>query len=98
MFMSAWVVSKGTHIKVDLLAAIVILVGAIAGASEAFLTYGPAYNAYVRSIERYIVNFTRNTPEPKPYPDRAAEWDVDQTMIDFLKRRHHALFAGAAKE
>lgn len=97
IFMCAWVVSQGTRIRVGLVASIVILVGAIVGAKDAFLVRGPAYHAYVRSIERYILSFTPNNPQPKPYPDRPAEWDVDQTMIDFLAKHHHPLFAGGAR-
>ncbi|MBV8751467.1 MAG: hypothetical protein JO328_01245 [Hyphomicrobiales bacterium] len=95
IFMCAWVVSKRTQLRIDLLAAVVILVGAVMGAREAFLIHGPAYNAYVRSIERYILNFTPNSPQPKPYPARPPQWDVDQTMVGFLKTRHHVLFAGS---
>jgi hypothetical protein len=61
------------------------------------LIYGPSYHAYVGSIERYILSFTPDTPAPKPYPGRPAEWDVDQAMIDFLARRHHPLFAGSSR-
>lgn len=96
IFMCAWVVSEGTRIRVGLAASMLILVGAIVGAKDAFLVHAPDYRADVRAIERYILGFTPNNPQPKPYADRPAEWDVDQTMIDFLARRHHPLFAGGA--
>jgi hypothetical protein len=97
IFMCAGVVSQGTQIRVGYVASIVILVGAIVGARNAFLIHGPSYHAYVGSIERYILNFTPNSTEPKPYPGRPPGWDVDQTMIDFLKRHHHPLFAGTSR-
>jgi peptidoglycan/LPS O-acetylase OafA/YrhL len=95
IFMCAWVVSEGKQISLGLVAAMVILVGAIVGARAAFVVRGPAYHAYVRSIERYILSFTPDTSQPKPYPPRPPQWDVDRTMIDFLAKRHHVLFAGA---
>jgi hypothetical protein len=95
MFMCAWVVSQGTRIRVGILASILILVGGIKGAGDAFFSHGPAFHAYVRSIERYILSFTPNASQPKPYPPQDPRWEVDQRMIDFLAKRHHALFAGA---
>ena len=95
MFMCAWVVSQGTRIRVGILASILILVGGIKGAGDAFFSHGPAFHAYVRSIERYILSFTPNASQPKPYPPQDPRWEVDQRLIDFLAKRHHALFAGA---
>jgi len=69
----------------------VILTATIAAYYTGFSRRGPEYNAYVRSIESYAVTYFLVPYQPKPFPPTGG-WDLDATMVGFLKARGHSVF------
>jgi hypothetical protein len=59
---------------------------------EGFAEYGPSYNAYIGSIERYARTYLGNPGQPKPFPGTGG-WDLDANMVWILAARHHPVFA-----
>ena len=61
-----------------------------------FTEYGPQYNAYIQSIERYARTYLANPAQAKPYPGTGG-WDLDSDMVWFLAFKRHLVFAAEDK-
>jgi hypothetical protein len=55
-----------------------------------FTVFGPGYRNYVSQIEHYILSYTPSSEKPFPHPGSR---DIDAEMIQFLRDKHHPLFA-----
>jgi hypothetical protein len=69
-----------------------LLCGVLIADYTGFAREGPSYRKYIAGIERYALNYETGHTSPPPYPVPDG-WDLNQDMLNFLKRKHNGLFS-----
>ena len=70
-----------------------LLCGVLIADYIGFTSRGPDYCAYIKGIERYALNYETERTSPPPYPAPDARWNLNQNILNFLKRKHNGLFS-----
>jgi hypothetical protein len=70
-----------------------LLCGVLIADYTGFTRRGPDYAVYIAGIERYALDYEREHTSLPPYPAPDARWNLNQDILNFLKRKHNGLFS-----
>lgn len=89
-----WKADRSVPSALPFFGLVVLLTSCLFGWHRGFTEYGPAYHAYIRSIESYVKHNLVEPGLPRSFP-HLGEWDMDARTLLFLSAHEHPLFANA---